>query len=386
MWYLLAVTPSAIGLPAGFWGRPYRVEASSDPDTAVSQVVGIMASHVRNAATDDAVRQYARSAAFQFGGLSGDTSDANRVAAVACWWWAKLYIKFVHHETLMRQILGESDNFQGLIAPEILVRMDKPEGDCAIFSELIAAFLRALGVDYEFVTVAVNPREPGVYSHVYLYAVMQDGTRVPLDASHGDYPGWQVPSSRVTRRQVWDADGRPVPDRSSRFEGLGMYGLRGLGDACDPTDTVNYNSALCAAMTGATPSGTSSQPCTCVNGTCLEDGNSCSSLFTTPTPTVQQTLAANPGSTVVPSQNNAAAWAAFSQAALKDGFTLAAINSMPAGTVISPNGQIIRQATGLAVPVGNTTGILSTSGLSSSTILMFGGLALVGLIFMGGRH
>ena len=81
MWYLLAVTPSAIGLPAGFWGRPYRVEASSDPDTAVSQVVGIMAGHVRNAATDDSVRQYARSAALQFGGLSGDTSDANRVAA-----------------------------------------------------------------------------------------------------------------------------------------------------------------------------------------------------------------------------------------------------------------------------------------------------------------
>ena len=58
---------------------------------------------------------------------------------------------------------------------------------------------------------------------------------------------------------------------------------------------------------------------------------------------------------------------------------------MQPGTVVNPNGQIIRQATGLAVPVGNTTGILSTSG-SSSTILMFGGLALVALLFMGGRH
>lgn len=385
MWYLLAVTPSAIGLPAGFWGRPYRVEASSDPDTAVSQVVGIMAGHVRNAATDDSVRQYARSAALQFGGLSGDTSDANRVAAVACWWWAKLYIKFVHHETLMRQILGESDNFQGLIAPEILVRMDKPEGDCAIFTELVAAFLRALGVGYEFVTVAVNPREPDIYSHVYLYAVMQDGTRVPLDASHGDYPGWQVPSSRVTRRQVWDADGRPVPDRASRFEGLGMYGLRGLGTTiCDADGANCYDDGLPdASVSGGTCPGNPGcpgyiDPATnaAINSAATAANNSAA---------IQQTLAANPGSYAAPSQSNTAAWAAFSQAALKDGFTLAAINSMAPGTVINPNGQIIRQATGLAVPVGNTTGILSTSG-SSTTILMFGGLALVALLFMGGRH
>ena len=379
------MTPSAIGLPSGFWGRPYRVEASSDPDTAVSQVVAIMAGHVRNAATDTAVPEYARSAALQFGGLSGDTSDANRVAAVACWWWAKLYIKFVHHETLMRQIIGESGNFQGLIAPEILVRMDKPEGDCAIFTELIAAFLRTLGVDYEFVTIAVNPREPGVFSHVYLYAVMQDGARLPLDASHGDYPGWQVPSSRVTRRQVWNADGQPVPDRASRFEGLGMYGLRGLGTTiCDADGANCYDDGLpdLPASGGTCPG---SPGCPGYIDPSVNAAINASATAANNTAAIQQTLAANPGSYAAPSQSNSAAWAAFSQQALKDGFTLAAVNSMAPGTVINPNGQIIRQATGLAVPVGTTTGILSTSG-SSSTILMFGGLALVALLFMGGRH
>jgi hypothetical protein len=60
-------------------------------------------------------------------------------------------------------------------------------------------------VKAKFVTVAADPRMPGQWSHVYVVAYL-GGKRVPLDTSHGDYPGWEA-SEYVTRRQEWDVDG-----------------------------------------------------------------------------------------------------------------------------------------------------------------------------------
>jgi hypothetical protein len=213
-----------------FWKRPERVVASTDPDTATAQTIRIMCGHIPGAARDEGFRATADQAFGQFGQLSGVGGDDPRSFAGAAWWWCKTFIKFVHHENILRQRLGESGHLQGLICPDVLVRMDEPEGDCAIFSECLCAFLRVFGIPYELVTVAVNPNEPEVFSHVYVYAVMPDGSRLPLDASHGQYPGWQVPSSDVFRRQVWDAAGNPTADHGSRFDGLHNYGLRGMGD------------------------------------------------------------------------------------------------------------------------------------------------------------
>jgi hypothetical protein len=168
-----------------------------------------MAGHVRHAAGDPIVRETAQRAFDQFGKLHG-AADARAIAESA-WWWCKVYLTFVHHEFIIRQRLGEAGHLQGLISPEVLVRMDKPEGDCAIFSECLGAFLTSFGVPFEFVTVAANPNEPGIFSHVFVYAVMPDGQRLPLDASHGKYPGWQVPSAHVSRRQVWPVTARPWP-------------------------------------------------------------------------------------------------------------------------------------------------------------------------------
>jgi hypothetical protein len=61
-----------------------------------------------------------------------------------------------------------------------------------------AAIGRALGADVQFVTVAADPREPGVLSHIY---TVIDG--VPCDASHGPFAGWEVPREHVTRRELW---------------------------------------------------------------------------------------------------------------------------------------------------------------------------------------
>jgi len=75
--------------------------------------------------------------------------------------------------------LGESDQMQLLISPDVLLRSGRKVGDCAIYSELACALLACNGVDYEFVTVAVNPSQPEVFSHVYVYAVLPDGRALP---------------------------------------------------------------------------------------------------------------------------------------------------------------------------------------------------------------
>jgi hypothetical protein len=69
-----------------------------------------------------------------------------------------------------------------------------------------AALLVAAGVSASFVTVAADEADPGRYSHVYVAAYPKGGGRVPLDASHGEYPGWEV-ESRYGRRREWPVTG-----------------------------------------------------------------------------------------------------------------------------------------------------------------------------------
>lgn len=329
----LAGTPQ-IDSPA-FWAQPFRVPASSDPDTATAQTILIMCGHVRKAAVDSLVTDCARAAVSQFSGLgfgAGLAADPRsldaRAVAAGVWSWCKVYLKFVHHEFIIRQRLGESGHLQGLISPEVLVRMEKPEGDCAIFSECIAAFLTVFGIPYEFVTVAANPTEPDVFSHVYLYAVLPDGSRFPLDASHGQYPGWQVPSAHVSRRQVWDADGNPVADRGSRFDGLHNYGLRGMGaSGVDPQSGEAWGS---------------------------DDP-----VYTAPS-------------------QGSDAWANFASQMGKMGFNLLQIKAIQPGTVVSKDGSILRQNPGYAV--GSPT-MSANLGISTTT-LMVGGVAVLAVVFM----
>jgi hypothetical protein len=209
-----------------------RIPSDPDPDTATAQTVAEMCDQVRSSARDPEVMRAAFDAARRFRGGPLFRGEVNSPAALAqsAWWWAKQCIRFEHHEATIRRLLNERNQLQLLISPDVLVRMADRRGDCAIFTELICAFLSVLGVPWEIVTASVDPREPGVFSHVYPRAVMPDGSRIALDASHGRFPGWRVPSAHTFRDQVWDMDGRPVEDRGSRFDGLHGYVGRGLGD------------------------------------------------------------------------------------------------------------------------------------------------------------
>jgi hypothetical protein len=342
-----------------------------------------MCGHVKRAALDPLLQQIAQQAVSQFGVLSGDTRDGATAVACAAWYWHKLFVKFVLHDFIIWQRLGEQGHLQGLISPEILIRMDKPEGDCAIFSMGIAAMLRCLGVPYEFVTVKVNRREPTLYGHVYLYAVMSDGRRIPLDASHGDYPGWQVPSKDIQfaanqnsspALQVWDADGNKVDDLGSRFDGLhGFYGLRGgLGDVWDETPSTIDTSSI--GDPGSVSSGTFD-----IYNPPLEPGG-VSYQWETASGTPYQ----GPAYTV-PSQSNAAAWANFANS-LKGVLTLAEMTQLKPGMVISPNGTILQQNPGYAVPAGGTASFNTALGGNTIVYLGLAAVVLLGFSMMkGGR-
>jgi hypothetical protein len=80
-------------------------------------------------------------------------------------------------------------------------------GDCDDFSMVLSALLATQGIPSKFCTVAADERAPDQFSHVYCVAY-PDGERIPLDANHGDYPGWEVDQERrVGRKQEWSASG-----------------------------------------------------------------------------------------------------------------------------------------------------------------------------------
>ena len=375
-----------------FLRRAERVPASLDPDTATAQTVAIMCQHIRRAASDPLVRACAFDAVRRFRGgflywKSGrDPFGDPGAIAESAWWWAKYCLRFVHHSKLIYVWLNERDQLQLLISPEVLVRMRHMVGDCAIYSMMVAAFLEVLGVPWEIVTLAVNRENPEVYSHVFVRAVLSDGRRMPLDASHGLYAGWQVPERDVLRRQVWDSAGRAIEDSSrGRFEGLHNYvparrgSYPGLGD----DDSTTSGSLFPYSDSGDTNPITG-QPYGSVpiaSPTSPFDSTTTGPLVSSDYPTVNSTSASQSypaGSITVPPQSDSTAWAAFLTQMAKSGMQLAQLEAIPAGTIVNPSGQIIRQATGYPVTSGTTL----TGSVNTSSVLLFGGLALVGVVVL----
>jgi hypothetical protein len=203
-----------------------------DSDGATARTVELMCAQINRAAGDPVLRSAARDAVRRFRGgplyalARIDPWKSPQAICESAWWWVKHALKFVHHDGMIAVWFNERDQLQLLIAPDLLLRMFKPRGDCAIYTMLICGMLKCFRVPYELVTAAVNPDEPDVFSHVYPRAVMANGRRIPLDASHGDYPGWEVPRQHTLRKQVWDEDANPIPDEAPRFKGLHSYAAR----------------------------------------------------------------------------------------------------------------------------------------------------------------
>jgi hypothetical protein len=175
-----------------------------NPDRATAETVEVMMQHVFDSCYGES--PYTRLAAIDAVKRFGNPIDG-------AFWWPKHAIKFVHHQDQLQKWLNEADQLQLLISPERLLAMPRiplfgetrPQGDCAVFCMLVAAILECHGVDWEFVVLAVDPREPSLYTHVFTRAILDDGTPVGLDASHGPCPGWEVPLVHRFRTQEWRA-------------------------------------------------------------------------------------------------------------------------------------------------------------------------------------
>lgn len=174
-----------------------------DPDEQVETTIDMMARYVREDASSLEVREAAREAS-QLG--------ADPIEGV--FQYVKRLIRFQSDERTAEPLeshlakigLGDFPVIEVLIRPRDMVtwRQDTNTGqvgDCDDYAMLTAALLIALGIEASFVTVAADPRQPGSDSHVYV-AAYQQGNRIPLDTSHGEYSGWEV-SDHVTRRREW---------------------------------------------------------------------------------------------------------------------------------------------------------------------------------------
>jgi hypothetical protein len=126
------------------------------------------------------------------------------------WNWIKPRIRFQQDEDSARKLQVSDpripDVIEVLIRPADqawLIRMNRGFEDCDGFVHYGACLLVALGVPVRMVTVSADTDAPSRFSHVYLASYL-NGQRVPLDLSHGEYPGWECPNTG--RVKEWDLD------------------------------------------------------------------------------------------------------------------------------------------------------------------------------------
>lgn len=227
--------------------------AASDTDTATRQTVEKMAAYIRGAVSDPLVQEVAATAWRVWG--AGAPSDSMKAWGV--FWWVKHAVKFRLDEGTMLSA-GLHDEQDVLIDPRVLLRMKQPAEDCDGFTMLVAALLACLDVPVYIATVAVDPKDPSRWSHVFPIAIL-GGKTVPLDTSHGPRPGWMVPPSEIRRFQAWDLNGRPANQIKLTPRGLNGYvprgrrmlRRRGVGDMC--YDTSSGEPFDCASSVNADP-------------------------------------------------------------------------------------------------------------------------------------
>jgi hypothetical protein len=102
---------------------------------------------------------------------------------------------------------NKRDLVETFISPATQARLIDLRGagveDCDGFAAYGACLLLALGVPVTLCTVSAET--PRVFSHVYLVAYW-NGMRIPLDLSHGPYPGWECPNMGRLREWVVSSD------------------------------------------------------------------------------------------------------------------------------------------------------------------------------------
>lgn len=201
--------------PAAIPVGRHAVTGNAYSDTLAT--LGRMAALIRTGAHHPAVQSAVADAVAK---LPHSADRRARTAAIFA--WLKPRVRFVEDEHLVAAAarlagLALAPDAELLIAPWELLSMSPAMGDCDDFTMAAGAMLRAAGVPVQLVIVAADPRRPSDFTHVYLYALLEDGRPLAVDVSHGPHVGWEAP--RVFDRQVW-----PVFDfdRTTGLNGLGF--------------------------------------------------------------------------------------------------------------------------------------------------------------------
>lgn len=129
----------------------------------------------------------------------------NRDIARLIWYYVHNSITFTEDEETLAKELGywNDPNQELLIAPEVLISMPIPKGDCDDYSTLVASMLLSVRMPVWFITVAVDEDQPWRFSHVYVKTYLEDeGKFMVMDCSHGSFPGWET-SKHIYRRMEW---------------------------------------------------------------------------------------------------------------------------------------------------------------------------------------
>ena len=178
-------------------------EVPDDPDGQVAVTIDLMRQYANEDSTAPNIRIDTNRAGYSGDDLQDVWDYLNRGTG-------KRGMGFVADETTAQSVDQPPGTWrpivEALIRPVDQVVLPNPQGDCDDFSMYGAAHLLARGISCAFVTLAADPKEPGVYSHVYLVAYPQTGPyagkRVPMDLSHGPYLGWEA-KNMFGRRAEW---------------------------------------------------------------------------------------------------------------------------------------------------------------------------------------
>ena len=178
---------------------PYRLDyVSADPDVQVPFTVNLMRDYSLRSADTPALRADLAEAT---AGGNGDTIGAVHR-------FVRSRLRFRNDDETARSVgtPHAGDTVEVLVSPldlsAALARGFSPAEDCDGFSMYVAALLETAGIPCAFVTVAADPEAPRDFSHVYVAAYPEPDIRVPVDASHGPYAGWECPN-RYGRRAEW---------------------------------------------------------------------------------------------------------------------------------------------------------------------------------------
>jgi hypothetical protein len=185
-------------------------EVSDNPDIQVEQVIGMMKRYASSDSQSSLFQRDVQTCADQGSGdpVTDVWTYLNRQSGTRG-------MKFVHDERI-GAAFDQVPRFQWRPLVEALIRpvdqawLSNPQGDCDDFAMYGAAHLLARGVPCSYATVAADELDPSLYSHVYLVAYPRSGSyagqRVPLDLSHGHFPGWET-ESKFGKFREWPVTG-----------------------------------------------------------------------------------------------------------------------------------------------------------------------------------